>query len=45
MEVGSMKLSTLLTTGLVFIGMSTPDLANPALLPEYPGYPPTSDVC
>lgn len=34
-----MKRSTMIMTGLVFVGMSTLALANPALLPEHPGYP------
>ncbi|HEX9870680.1 MAG TPA: hypothetical protein VGC99_19220 [Candidatus Tectomicrobia bacterium] len=34
-----MKRLTLIMTGLMFVGMSTLASANPAMLPEHPGYP------
>lgn len=34
-----MRLSTIVLTGLVFVGTASLALANPALLPKHPGYP------
>ena len=34
-----LKLTTMTMTGLMFVGMTTFALANPAMLPEHPGYP------
>lgn len=34
-----MRLFTIATTGLVFVGMTALALANPAMLPKHPGYP------
>lgn len=34
-----MRLFTITTTGLVFIGMTVLAMANPSMLPKHPGYP------
>jgi hypothetical protein len=38
-EVFIMRLSTMTMTGLVLIGMTGLAMANPAMLPQHPGYP------
>ena len=38
-EVFIMRLLTIMTTGLVLIGMTGLAMANPAMLPQHPGYP------